>query len=309
MKSPGSSTPQRSKSLWKLGGLTPWRLARNVLVNAGANNLLGRSSELGFDFLFALFPLILFLLTLFGLFASRSLALQNDLLSYFSDFLPPEAFQLMKTTFAELASKAGGGKLTFGIVLALWFASGGVSSVISALNLAYRVRETRSWPAAKAIALGLTLFMSIFLLTAFVVVLVSSDFVDWLGAEFGLLPVVVMLWKTLRWPAAAVFVVLSYSLIYYCGPDLEERHWRWITPGAAFGAFLWLLASIGFRVYLHFFNSYGASYGSLGAVMILLIWLYVTGLSFLIGGEINAEIERASSTVQASLNVPSGPAL
>lgn len=286
------------RSLRKPVGLTAGRLARKVLADAIANDLPGRSSELAFDFLFALFPLILFMLTLFGLFTSRSAALQNDLLSYFADFLPTAAFELLKTTFAEFAARAGGGKLTLGIVLALWFASGGVSSMISTLNLAYRVRETRSWLAAKAIALGLTLFMSILLLSAFFVVLVSGDFVDWLGAELGLLPAVVLVWKMLRWPAAVGFVILSYSLIYYCGPDLEERHWHWITPGAAFGAFLWLLTSIGFRAYLHFFNSYDASYGSLGAVMILLIWLYVAGLSFLIGGEINAEIDRAAAAAE-----------
>jgi len=119
--------------------------------------------------------------------------------------------------------------------------------------------------------------------------------VDWLGREFGLLPLVVFIGKALRWPAAMLFVLLSYSLIFYAGPNLEEPRWRLISPGSAFGAFLWLLASIGFRVYLHFFNSYGATYGSLGAVMILLFWLYVSGFSFMIGGEINAEIERADA--------------
>jgi membrane protein len=292
------------ESLWKLGGLTPRRLARNVWAEIGANNLLGRASELAFDFLFALLPLILFMLTLFGLFASRSVELQSDFLSYFSDFLPPAASQLLRTTVAELAARASGGKLTFGVVVALWFASGGTSSMISALNLAFHVGETRSWLKVRAIALGLTLFISILLLTAFFIVLVSGDFVDWLGTELQLLPVVVLAGKTLRWPAATLFVVFSYSLIYYLGPDLEGRRWHWITPGSAFGALLWLLSSIGFRVYLHFFNSYGTSYGSLGAVMILLVWLYVTGLAFLIGGEMNAEIERAAVQRSSELALP-----
>jgi membrane protein len=295
MTRPNPLTGYRQNSLWKLGGLTPQRLARNVFAKIDANNLLGRSSELAFDFLFALLPLLLFVFTLFGFFASHRLELQNDLLSYLSDFLPPTASQLLRATVSELAARAGGGKLTFGLIVALWFASGGVSSMISALNLAFGVRETRSWLAAKSIALGLTLFISILLLTSFFIVLVSSDFVDWLGREFGLLPLVVFIGKALRWPAAMLFVLLSYSLIFYAGPNLEEPRWRLISPGSAFGAFLWLLASIGFRVYLHFFNSYGATYGSLGAVMILLFWLYVSGFSFMIGGEINAEIERADA--------------
>ena len=100
-------------------------------------------------------------------------------------------------------------------------------------------------------------------------------------------------WKTLQWPTAIFFVLVSYSLIYFFGPDLKERQWHWITPGSVFGAFVWLVASVGFRIYLRIFNSYSLSYGSLGAVMILLAWLYATGLAFLIGGEINAEIDRA----------------
>jgi membrane protein len=295
MKNPQPSTAKQFKSLWKLGGLTPWQLVRNVFDEISANNFLGRASELAFDFLFALFPLILLMLTLFGLFASRSVELQNDLLSYFADFLPLAAFQLLRAAATELVANAGGGKLTFGIVFALWFASGGVSSMISALNLAYRVREARSWIKVRTIAIGLTVLISILLLTALFIVLVSSHFVDWIGTELRLQPIVVLIWKTIQWPAAIVFVVMSYSMIYYFGPDLKERHWHWITPGSAFGAFLWLLASVGFRIYLHFLNTYSASYGSLGAVMILLVWLYVTGLAFLIGGEINAEIERSAT--------------
>ncbi len=141
--------------------------------------------------------------------------------------------------------------------------------------------------------------------------LVSGHFVDWLGAKLGLQPIVVVLWRILQWPTAVFFVIFSYSLIYYFGPHLEERHWRWISPGAAFGGFVWLLASLGFRLYLNLFDSYSALYGSLGAVMILLAWLYVTALAFLIGGEINAEIRALRrcrpSVVAARVGIADGP--
>jgi membrane protein len=287
--------PSQAKSIWKLGGLSAWQLARNVLSDIAANNFFGRASELAFDFLFALFPLLLFMLTLIGLFTSRRSDLQGTLLAYFADFLPPTAFALLNTTANELAANASGGKLTFGIVLALWLASGGMTSMISALNLAHRVSEARSWIKVRAIALALTLLIAVFLLAALFLVLVSGRAVDWLGAEIGLAPEVVAVWKALQWPAAIVFLVVAYSLIYYCGPNLKDRRWHWITPGSAFGVLLWLAASLGLRTYLRFFNSYSTTYGSLGAVMILLLWLYVSGLSFLIGGEINAEIERAAS--------------
>ena len=149
---------------------------------------LGSASDLAFNFIFALFPLILLMVTLFGVFASRRVELQTDFLAYFGDFLPPAAFELLKTTALELSANASGGKVTFGIVFVLWFASGGVSSMISALNLAYRVRETRSWFNVRLIALGLTLLISILLLTALLIVLVSGHFVDWLGMELTFSP-------------------------------------------------------------------------------------------------------------------------
>jgi membrane protein len=296
MTSTRCSAGKQSRSLWKLGGLTPALLARRVLSEMRTNNSLGRASELAFDFLFALFPLMLFMLTLFGLFASRSLELQNDFLSYFADFLPPLAFQLLRKTTMELAADAGPGMLTFGIVTTLWFASGGINSMISALNLAHQVREARSWLRVRLIAFGLTLSISILLLASLLALVVSGHFTDWLAGKLRLQPIVVVLWKVLQWPTAVVFVIVFYSLIYFFGPDVKGREWHWTTPGSVFGAFVWLSTSVGFRIYLHSFDSYSALYGSLGAVMILLAWLYVTGLAFLIGGEINAEIDRAAAS-------------
>jgi membrane protein len=299
MTLPRPSKQDPEKSAWNFGGLTPWALARNVAGEISANNFLGRASELAFDFLFALFPLILFMLTLFGLFTSHSLELQNDFLAYFADFLPQAAFQLLRKTTVELDANAGDGMLTFAIVTALWFASGGVNSMISALNLAYRTREARSWMKVRMIALGLTTAIAALVLAAMLFVLVSGHAVDLVGASLRLQPLVVALWKAFQWPTAMVFILISNSLIFYFGPNLKQRRWHWITPGSAFGALVWLAASIGFRIYLYFFDSYTVSYGSLGAVMILLAWLYVTALAFLMGGVINAVIERAIANENA----------
>lgn len=274
--------------------MKPWRLGRAVAGEIQAKHLLGRASELAFDFLFALFPLILFVMNLFGLFASRRLELQQDFLSYFADFLPKAAFELLRNTTLELKTSAGGAKLTIGIVLALWFASSGVSSIISALNLTHGVTERRSWPKVRIVALALTLALSILLLAALILVLASSHFLAWIAGRMGVQPAVLEIWKIAQWPAAIIFVLAAFSLIYFFGPDLRERRWHWITAGSAFGTLLWLLVSVGFRVYLHFYNSYSYSYGSLGAVMILLAWLYIGGLALLIGGEIDAQIERAT---------------
>jgi membrane protein len=294
MTKPAPLTAARRESPWKLGDLTLWHLARDVFREIAANDLPGQAAQLAFYFIFALFPLIFLMVTLFGFFASHSHELQNHLMSFFAELLPPAAFQLLKTVGGQLIANADGGRVTVGIVSALWFASGGVSSMISALNLAYHVRESRSWLKVRAIALGLTLLISILLFVALFIALVSSHFIDWLWRGLSFEPMVIRLWKIFQWPAAFLFVTVSCSAIYYLGPDLKNRRWNWFTPGTAFSASVWLIASVGFRIYLHFFNTYSASYGSLGAVMILLVWLYVAGLAYLVGGAIDAEIARSA---------------
>jgi membrane protein len=281
-------------SLWKLGGLSPWRLTVNVFHSISTDDLLDRASGLAFDFVLAFFPLMLFMLSVFGLFAARGSTTFDYLISYFTDFLPPSASELVNTILDELARNSGSGKVTLGIVAGVWFAAGGVSSMISTLNVIYRVREARSWLRIRAIAVGLTLVMAVLLLTSLLIVLVGNHAADWFASEFSRGSFALDAWQALRWPAAAFFVLFSFSLVYYVGPNLEYHRRHWITPGSLFGMLLWLASSVVLRVYLHFFNTYSTTYGSLGAVMILLLWVYVTGLAFLIGGEINAEIERAA---------------
>jgi membrane protein len=289
------STSEQISTIWHLGGLSVSQLGKRIWAGIDEDNLLGRAAELAFNFVLALFPLLIFLLSLLGLFAAKGAALRQDLFSYFDRVLPPDAAQVIGKTLNEVMQNASNGKLTLGIVLTLWFAAGGMTSLISALNGVYDIREGRSFIKVRAIALGLTLAISVLIILALVAVLSGGYLADLIGNHYGLGTVVIVLWDVVQWIVALAFVILSFSLIYYFGPDIKEQHWYWITPGSLIGVLLWIAASFGFRVYLHFFNSYGRTYGSLGAVMILLMWLYVTGFSFLMGGEINAEIEHAAA--------------
>jgi membrane protein len=288
------TSEHKDKSLWKFGGMTFRELARIVIREIQVHELFERASGLAFDFLLALFPLFFILLAGFGLFASYSLQLRTDLLAYFADLLPTMAFQLLNRTAGELAANISDEKLIVGLIVGLWLISGGVSSIISSLNAAFRIQESRSWLKVKGIALALALVISILILWAMCIVLVSEDFVVWIAREVQLASVMIVLWKALQWPTALLFVIFAYALIYNFGPDRKEEQWHWITPGSVFAAFLWLAASVGFRFYLKFVNNYTVIFGSLGAAIILLVWLYATGLAFLIGGEINANIERAA---------------
>jgi membrane protein len=285
----------RRESVWGLGGLTAWQLIQRVVHAAQENEILERAAGLAFDFLFALIPLLFILLAVFNLFASHSLQLRISLLAYFADLLPGLAFQLLNRTTGELATGKSVENLVVGITVGLWLASGGVAAIITSLNAAFRIKESRSWWKVRGIALALTLVISILILSALAIVLVSGKFVDWIGNQLELTSVVILMGKALQWPTALLFVIFSYALIYHFGPNFRRKIWHWITPGSVFAAFLWMAVSVGFRVYLRFVNNYTVLFGSLGAAMILLVWLYVTGLAFLLGGEINAGIERAAA--------------
>lgn len=288
-------TTQQVESIWKLGGLRPRALAANVWREMNHDDAWTMASALAYNFLLAIFPMLLFLVALFGIFAAQRAELQNSLFYYFSQILPPAAFQLVSRTLNEVIRNSGGGKLTLGLVLALWSGAGGMTSLMSGLNSAYEVRDSRSVVKIRAIALGLTLAVSILVVAALFIVLAGGNVAEMVGAKLNLAQIAVLAWKVVQWPIALAFLIFAFALIYYFGPDLKEQHWYWITPGSLLGVLLWLTVSFAFRVYLHFFNSYSKSYGSLGAVIVLLLWFYVTGLAFLVGAEVNAEIEHAAA--------------
>src|SRR5215471_5731380 len=195
-------------SLWKLGGLTVSELRRGVFDSMIADDVFGHAAALAYYCVFALFPLILIMMTLFGMFAAESSELQNNLLSYFAGFLPPEAFQLLRKVAVELAAHATGGKLTFGIVTALWLVSGAISAMIDSLNLAYHVTETRRWLKVRAIAFGLSTLISILLLAAMFMALAGRHSLEIFGTGQQSHPIRLLVWNILRWPAVVLFVVM-----------------------------------------------------------------------------------------------------
>ena len=144
-------------------------------------------------------------------------------------------------------------------------------------------------------AIGLTLALTFLILSALMLVLFGGKVADLLAINFGFGDLFTVSWKVVQWPIVLAFMLLAFALIYYLAPDLLDQKWIWITPGSVTGVALWLLVSFGFKLYLHFFNSYCNTYGTLGAVIILMLWFYLTGAAILIGGEVNSEIENAAA--------------
>jgi len=276
-------------SLWKFGGLTPLKLTRLAIKKIGMDELSTRSAALSYYLLLALFPMFLFLISLVGVFAGPEL--RGSIISAFGRLAPGSSSQLVNSVINQTFRSSTGIKLAAGILGALWAASGGMSAVVTSLNVIYRTPETRPWWKQKLTILGLTIALALMIIVALVLVLYGGRIGQLIAEHVGLGSVFKALWQVLHWAVSFAAMFLSYALIYYFAPNLEERHWHWVSPGAAAGVGLWLLASVGFRIYLHFFNSYSATYGSLGAVIILMLWLYITGLAILVGGEINWVIE------------------
>ena len=289
------STNEQVQSIWDLGGLTWPQLARRLWTCINDNDLLNRGYELAYNFLLAVFPLLLVVVTLLGIFASHGSNLRTSLFSYIQAAMPPTAYELISKTLDEIINAAGGGKLTFGLLLALYSGSAGMTQLMSTLNSAYQVRETRSWIKTHLISLGLTLAMSILTIGAIALILAGGYAIHLLGQAIGLSTAATIAIKVVQWAAALTFVIVAFAMIYYFAPDVESQHWYWITPGSVVGVAIWILASAALRAYLHFSNTYSKTYGSLGGVIILMLWFYVTGLAFLIGGQINATIEHAAA--------------
>lgn len=284
-----------AESAWKLGGLSWKQLGKRSWTEFNDDEILDRSAALSYYFLGAIFPLLLVLFSLLGVMAGPGSHLRQSILQYIATALPSDASGLVQRTLDHMLQASGGGKIGFGLLLSLWSASAGMTAVISALNVVYDVQEQRSLLKVRAIAIGLTLAISVCMIIGLGLVLYGGNIAELVGQQVGLGSAFVWGWKILQWPVIIGFLLLSFALTYYFAPSLQDQRWEWVTPGSVLGLALWLVTSIGFKIYLHYFNGYSATYGSLGAVIILMLWFYVSGISILMGAEVNSEIEHAAA--------------
>ncbi len=282
-------------SPWKLGGLSVRELAKRVWRGSMDDDVFGRAAELGYYGFFSLFPALILLTAVLGMMAGPGTRLHGMLLHYMNTALPDAASKMIRGVLDQASAASGEGKITFGLLVSLWTASSAMAAVQDTLNGVYDVIDERPLWRARAIALGLTIVCSVLIVFALAVILYGGVLADFIGNNIGLSSALTWIWKIGQWPIALFFLSLVFALVYYYAPDVEQRHWEWITPGSVVGMATWLLVTIGFRVYVQHFNSYSATYGSLGAVIILLTWFYVAGLTLLLGGEVNAEIEHAAA--------------
>jgi membrane protein len=282
------------RSLWNLEGVPIKVVAKNTWNSLFTDDLFGRSAELGFYFLFAVFPTLFTATSILGLAARSAPQIYDKLLAYLAIVVPASALGTVLETFNETAAASTRGKLTFGLVAALWSASVGFSAIQDTLDVVYRVQGSRPYWKARLAAIGLTLLLSIVVTLILACLLGGNLFARLIRNHFyhqflGMGGAIAF--RVAAWLIAAILLSLFFEIIYYFGPGVREARWHWFTPGAAVGILGWLIASLGLRIYVHLVKGYSTSYGSLGAVIILLTWFYLSGLMLLLGGEINSEIE------------------
>ena len=271
------------------GGLTLKELAVRTWREANEDNVFGGAAELGYYFMLALFPMLIFLTSLVGFIPE----VQQNILSALAKVAPAEAIKLVQETLADVISHRSGGLLSFGILGTLWAASSGVESLMGTLNIAYDAKETRSFWKTRLAAIGLTLALALLVIGGAVIIMLSHKLADWLTTNLGIGGVFSIIGSVLGYIIGLSLLFIGIEVLYYFGPNVKQK-WNWITPGAIFAVLAIIVGSLLFSLYLSIAPSNSATYGSLGAVITLMLWLYLIGLVLLVGGEITSEIEHAS---------------
>lgn len=254
-------------------------------------DIMSSAAQVAFYFSFALFPLLLFLVSLFGIILGSADDLRGELFYYLRQVMPGSAYELVQTTIIEVTTGSSGGKLTIGFFIALWSASAGVDSLRIALNSVYNLRETRDWWKTKLLSLSFTFVITILVSVALAIVFYGWKFISLTLTSMSLPVPSPFFLIIIQWVAILIVLLIVFGLLFNYIPNHSPFKWVWITPGAVTGLILWLILSNSFRLYLNYFNSYNKTYGSLGAVIILMLWLYLTALVILIGGLINSIFE------------------
>jgi len=230
-------------------------------------------------------------------------------LDYFQQVMPQQVYELIETYTEDIISgrEKSPGLLSFGILFTLWSASGAFAALINALNRAYDVQETRPFWKVRGIAILMTLGLSVLILVGVLLLVVGEPIGRAVADVFGLGELFELVWNIARWPVALFFMVFTVALIYYFAPDVEQP-FRWITPGGLIGVLLWVLASAAFSFYVNNFGSYNKTYGSIGVVIVLLLYLYISSLTILFGAELNATLIRMKEEISGKQIIDAKPA-
>jgi membrane protein len=247
------------------------------------DDLPGLSSQLAYNFLFSLFPLLIVIFTLLPYLPIP----QEDMLGIIQRFAPKEALQLIEKTVSEVMSERNGGLLSFGIIGTIFSASNGINAIVVAFNRAYNVKESRSFIVSRVMSILLTFGMVVVFILAIILPIFGRKIGLLLFTELGYTTEFIKLWNALSWLVSAIILFFLFTGLYWIAPNVKLRC-RSAFPGAAFATFGWMISSIALSYYVGYFGNFSLTYGSIGAIIVLMTWLYITAFIIILGGEINA---------------------
>lgn len=256
---------------------------KELFTRFGEDDVGGMAAQLAYFFLLSLFPFMIFLLTLLGYLHID----ESRVLAFVSTYAPPETFDMITNNVASLLRSENGSLLSIGLVGTLWAASNGVNAIMRAFNRAHDVEENRSFIVSRLIAIILTIAMILVIAIAFLLPVLGHTIGVYLFSFFGLSESFLSLWNGLRWVISSIIFFIVLSFLYVTAPNKRLKY-RDTVAGAVFATFSWQLVSLMFSFYVSNLGNFSATYGSLGGVIILMIWFYISGIVIILGGEINA---------------------
>jgi len=268
------------------------QLLRELYAKISQDNVFSGAAALGFYLTLAIFPAMILTMGLVPFLPVPRVDMAiTDMLH---QALPGDAASMFTNVVQEVMSKEGAGIVSVGALGTLWAASTGMYAIMQQLNITYGVKEARSFIRARLVAIALSLLFGCMMLLTFSLVVLGGIIQDWVGERFGFSDALLMFFAVLRWVIIVVSVLLAFSLIYYLAPNVRQQKFKFVSIGGITATVLLLVASGGFAFYVQKFAAYSALYGGIGAVVALMMWLYIAGLVMLIGSEVNVLMEHHS---------------
>jgi membrane protein len=275
----------------KIRGRGWWNTIKRTVAEFRDDNLTDWAAALTYYGVLAMFPALIALVSILGLVGESA---TQPLIDNLTALTPSTARDLIQSSIENITSSQGaaGLALAIGIAGALWSASGYVGGFSRASNVVYEVEEGRPFWKLKPVQIAITAVMIVLLALCGIAVVVTGPVAEEVGKLLGVEDVAVTVWDIAKWPAIALVVITMFAVLYWAAPNVQQPHFRWITPGGILAVVLWLAASALFAIYVSNFSSYNATYGTLAGVIVFLVWLWITNVAILLGAEFNAELER-----------------
>jgi membrane protein len=285
---PAEAAPRRPTEL-SAGSL--WDVLKRTVQEFREDNLTDWAAALTYYGVLSIFPLLIVFVSIIGLIGAP---VTEPLLDNIGAFAPSEAKDILTSAVRELERSRGGAGILMivGVALALWAASGYVAAFMRAANVVWDVEEGRPVWKTVPLRVGVTLVLVLLLAASALIVVFTGPLAEKAGDVIGVSGVTVTIWDIAKWPVLVLLVSLMIAILYYAAPNVRQPGFRWITPGGIVAVVIWIAVSVGFALYVAAFGSYNKTYGTLGAVIVFLVWLWLSNAAVLLGAEFTAELER-----------------